>query len=121
MEAKEHIEEKHDEQLDEHMDAHLEESLKDTKKHAVRPFSTYITIWLGLLVLTGVTVTVAGLNLGQLSVLGAIAIAAVKSTIVVMFFMHIKYEDRVFKIFLGVAVATLVVILVLTFADVSYR
>ncbi len=86
-----------------------------------RPFSTYILIWLGLLMLTGVTITVAGLNLGTLSVLGAIAIAAVKSTLVVLYFMHIKYEDRVFKLMLGLAIFTLVVILVLTFADVSYR
>lgn len=86
-----------------------------------RPFSTYILIWFGLLILTGVTITVAGLNLGTLSVLGAIVIAAVKSTLVVLYFMHIKYEDRVFKMMLGLAIFTLVVILVLTFADVSYR
>jgi cytochrome c oxidase subunit 4 len=86
-----------------------------------RPFSHYLLIWFGLLILTGLTVTVAGLNLGPLSVLGAIGIAAVKSTLVVLFFMHIKYEDRVFKIFLGMAILTLVVIMVLTFADVSFR
>jgi cytochrome c oxidase subunit 4 len=91
------------------------------EKKNTHPFSTYLLIWLGLLVLTGVTVTVAGLNLGQLSVLGAIVIAAVKSTLVILFFMQIKYEDRVFKIMLGVAVATLTVIMVLTFADVSLR
>lgn len=94
---------------------------KDIKKKNIHPFSTYLLIWLGLLVLTGVTVTVAGLNLGQLSVLGAIVIAAVKSTLVILFFMQIKYEDRVFKVMLGVAVATLTVIMVLTFADVSFR
>lgn len=97
-----------------------EDTEKKNIKHA-RPFSHYLLIWFGLLILTGLTVTAAGLNLGQLSVLGAIAIAAVKSTLVVLFFMHIKYEDRVFKIFLGVAILTLVVIMVLTFADVSFR
>jgi cytochrome c oxidase subunit 4 len=98
---------------------HTEHS--DTRKHNPHPFSTYLAIWLGLLVLTAVTVTVAGLNLGHLSVLGAIVIAAVKSTLVVLFFMNIKYEDRVFKIMLTLAIVTLVVILVLTFADTSFR
>ena len=93
----------------------------DNKTKNIHPYSTYLMIWFGLLVLTGVTVTVAGLNLGNLSVLGAILIAAVKSTLVVWFFMHIKYEDRVFKIMLGVAIITLVVIMVLTFVDVSFR
>lgn len=91
------------------------------EKKNPRPFSTYILLWLALLMLTGVTITVAGLNLGTLSVLGAIVIAAVKSTLVVLYFMHIKYEDRVFKMMLGLAIFTLVIILVLTFADVSYR
>lgn len=91
------------------------------KKKNQRPISTYILIWFGLLVLTGVTITAAGLNLGTLSILAAIVIAAVKSTLVVLFFMHIKYEDRVFKMMLGLAILTLVVIMVLTFADVSFR
>ena len=91
------------------------------KTKNIHPVSTYLLIWFGLLVFTGVTVTVAGLNLGNLSVLGAILIAAVKSTLVVLFFMHIKYEDRVFKIMLGAAIIMLVVIMVLTFVDVSFR
>lgn len=86
-----------------------------------RPLSTYVTVWLSLLVLTAVTVTVAGLDLGQWSVLGAIAIALVKATLVLLFFMHIKYEDRVFKVMLAVAVVTLTVIMLLTFVDTSYR
>lgn len=95
------------------------EDIKEKKKP--RPFSTYLLIWLGLLILTGVMVTLAGLNLGQLSVLGAIAAAAVNGTLLVLFFMHITYEDRVFKILLGLAVFILVVIMVITFIDVSYR
>ncbi len=98
--------------------AHAEELIK---KKSPRPFSTYISIWLGLLVLTALTVTVAGLNLGQWSIWGAIVIASAKSTLVVLYFMHIKYEDKVFKIMLTLAIFILMVILVLTFADVSYR
>jgi cytochrome c oxidase subunit 4 len=94
---------------------------QDIRTKNIKPISTYILIWFGLLVLTGVTITAAGLNLGTLSVMAAIVIAAVKSTLVVLFFMHIKYEDRVFKMMLGLAIFTLMVIMVLTFADVSFR
>ena len=97
--------------------------MNEEKNHTknIHTYSTYLLIWFALLVLTGVTVTVAGLNLGNLSVLGAILIAAIKSTLVIWFFMHIKYEDRMFKIMLGVAIITLVVIMVLTFVDTSLR
>jgi cytochrome c oxidase subunit IV len=99
----------------------MEHSDELIKKKNPRPFSTYVLIWLGLLMLTGITITVAGLNLGQWSIWGAIVIAATKSTLVVLYFMHIKYEDKVFKIMLTLAIFILLVILVLTFADVSYR
>jgi cytochrome c oxidase subunit 4 len=97
----------------------MEEETMEKKNHT--PFSTYIMIWFGLVMLTGITVTVAMLKLGSLSIFGAIAIATVKSTLVVLFFMHIKYEDKVFKAMLWLAIVVLAVIMLLTFADTVYR
>ncbi|MBD3334637.1 MAG: cytochrome-c oxidase [Candidatus Eisenbacteria bacterium] len=85
------------------------------------PYGTYIMIWLGLLVLTGVTITAAGLSFGQWSALAAIVIATVKASLVLFFFMHLKYESVLFKGFLVVALLTLAVIMFLTFADTSFR
>jgi len=82
---------------------------------------TYIKVYLALIALTGLTVTAAGLHLGSLSVLAAILIATVKSSLVLSFFMNLKSEDRVFKVMLAVAVATMAVIMLLTFVDVGYR
>ena len=85
------------------------------------PFGTYIMVWLGLLVFTGVTVTAAGLHFGQWSALAAILIATVKSCLVLFYFMHLKYESAVLKLMLTVALLVLAVILILTFVDVSFR
>ena len=85
------------------------------------PYAHYITIWFALVLLTAVTITVAGLHLGQVSILGAILVAAVKGTLVLRHFMHLKYETALFKIVLMVAMLTLAVILVLTFVDISFR
>ncbi len=90
------------------------------KKEALS-YGTYITIWFALVVLTGATVTAAGLHFGKLTVLAAIMIAGIKSSLVLFYFMHLKYEDRVFKIMLTVAVMTMVVILLLTYADTLFR
>ncbi len=86
-----------------------------------KPFSTYILVWLGLVMLTIITVTVASMHLGNLSILGAVVIAIIKSSLVVSIFMNIKYEDKVFKYMVGVAVITLAIIISLTFFDISYR
>ena len=91
------------------------------EKHHTIPLGKYVLIWLALLVLTAATVTAAGLHFGQFSVLAAIAIATIKGTLVLMYFMHLKYEDRVFIIMLMLALFTLAVIMVLTFIDVSFR
>ncbi len=91
------------------------------EKHQPIPLGKYVIIWLALLVLTAATVTAAGLHFGNFTVLAAIAIATIKGTLVLMYFMHLKYEDRVFIIMLLLALFTLTVIMVLTFIDVSFR
>lgn len=91
------------------------------KQKTLVPYGTYVLVWFGLMALTGLTITVANLHLGNFSVLTAILIAAIKGTLVLMIFMNLKYEARLFKIMLLLAVATLAVIMVLTFTDISFR
>jgi caa(3)-type oxidase subunit IV len=83
----------------------------------IHPISTYVSVWLGLLVLTGAMTTAAVLNLGYLSRLAVILVAAVMCTLVVRFFMQIKPVDRAFKIMLVMALLMLVVIMLLTFTQ----
>lgn len=84
-------------------------------------FGTYVMVWLALLILTGLTVTVVGLNLKNFAVIMAIFIAGFKSTLVLNYFMHLKYESVLFKNMVYVAIFTLVIIIALTFTDISFR
>jgi cytochrome c oxidase subunit 4 len=92
-----------------------------SEKHKLVGYGTYFLTWFALLVLTALTVTVAGMRLGNLSVVGAIFIASIKSTIVLLIFMHLRYEARVFRIMVVVVVLTLAVFIGFTFFDISYR
>ena len=85
------------------------------------PYGMYILVWLGLLALTSITVTVAGIDLGSYTIVVALLIAAVKSALVINIFMHIKFDEPIFKVFLLLSGFTLVVILALTFFDYSFR
>lgn len=78
-------------------------------------------IWVALLTLTALTVTASSLHFGSWSVFAAIAIATVKGTLVLMYFMNLRYEERVFVYMLLLALFTLTVIMVLTFFDVLFR
>lgn len=84
-------------------------------------YGTYIFVWLGLLALTALTVTIAGINLGNLTIVVALIIAMIKSILVVNIFMHIKFDMVVFKIFVIVGFLTLVAIFILTFSDYLFR
>lgn len=90
------------------------------EKHLV-PYGKYVMVWLALFVLTGCTITITGAQLGQLSVFAAILIASIKGILILFYFMHLKYEPPVFKITLVLAIFVVAVIMVLTFADVSFR
>ena len=84
-------------------------------------YKTNILIWLVLLLLTGLTVLVAGIDLGRYGILLNILIASVKAGFIVYIFMHLKYEPVLFKLMLFFVLFTLTTIIVLTFLDVLYR
>lgn len=84
-------------------------------------YTLYLLIWISLLAFTSITVTVAGLNLGNFTLFIALTIAAIKSALVINIFMHIKFEEKIFKVFLLISGFTLLVIFLLTFFDYNFR
>jgi cytochrome c oxidase subunit 4 len=90
-------------------------------RHEPVGYGVYFLAWFTLLVLTAITVTAAGMSFGSFSVFVALTIAAIKATVVLLIFMHLKYESRLFHIMLGVVLFTLVLFIGLTFTDVLFR
>ena len=74
-----------------------------------------------LVVLTGVTILVSRIDLGWLNVWVALMVASVKSSFVLLYFMHLKYESRLFLItFIG-TVFLVAVLIAFMFWDISFR
>ena len=74
-------------------DAH--ENVDDGAVHAhISSVPFYVAVFLGLLVLTGVTVGQSYVDLGKLSIIIVILIATMKASLVVTFFMHLKYDNK---------------------------
>ena len=84
-------------------------------------YGTYLLVWSALVVLTAVTVTVAGLHLARWGALAAILVATIKGSLVLLYFMHLRREAAIIKVSLLVALLTWTVTLALTFADVAFR
>jgi len=90
--------------------------------HPEAKLSTYIIIWASLLFFTALTVTMASLNLGALAIVSVLAIAAIKSTLVVLWFMHLRYEKRtLLKVLIPIAISVLAIFIGLTYTDVLHR
>ncbi len=88
-------------------------------KH-VTSYGIYILVWLALIILTGLTVTVAGINFGQLTVTTALVIASVKSYLVLTIFMHLRVEQKAFRAFIAIALFFIIISFILLFADYSF-
>lgn len=64
----------------------------------------------------------AGMDLGLLSIVIVLAIAAIKSGLVLSYFMHLKYETGLlFKLMIPIVLAALTIFIGLTFSDVAFR
>lgn len=82
----------------------------------------YYTIWLILLVLTGLTAWVATVDLGPLNTIVALVIATGKASIVALFFMHVKYtSEKLTKMVLISALFWLLILLGLSMSDYTTR
>jgi cytochrome c oxidase subunit 4 len=85
------------------------------------PVRTYYLIFLTLMVCTAITIAVAFVDLGRLNAVVAMAIAVLKATLVVLFFMHVKYSTKLtWAVVIG-SVFWLGILIVMTAGDYLTR
>lgn len=87
----------------------------------VSPVSLYLTIFGALMALTAVTVGAAYVDLGPFNFPAAIAIAGFKASLVVWFFMHVKYQSHLTKLTVATGLFFLALLLGLSLIDYVSR
>lgn len=84
-------------------------------------YKTLFGIFILLLMFTGITVGISYIDLGAFNIWICLLIASVKGSLVLLFFMHMKYEGKVLVFsFLG-TIFFLSVMISFTFWDVAFR
>ena len=83
----------------------------------------YVWVWVALILLTGVTVSAAGRDLGYLNILIVLGIASLKSGLVLSYFMHLRYEKDLllFKFMVPGILILIALFIGLTLVDVATR
>jgi cytochrome c oxidase subunit 4 len=85
------------------------------------PVSTYLFVFLALVVGTIVTWQVALIDLGRFNIVVALIIAVCKASLVVLFFMHVKYSPKLTKLVVISGIFWLIILLTMTESDLLTR
>jgi cytochrome c oxidase subunit IV len=89
--------------------------------HHIVPFSTYRNIAAALLVLTVVTVGISRIDFGFMNTVIAMIIATIKASLVLAFFMHLKYDNLMNRVIFGTGIFFLFVLLSTCLTDIFTR
>ena len=87
----------------------------------IASLKSYYTVFTSLLVLTGITVWVAFMDLGALNNVVALSIAVAKALLVILFFMHVRQNSQLIKLFVGAGFFWLVIMFSFTLGDIFTR
>ena len=93
----------------------------DAAQRHILPLNLYLAVGSGLLVLTVITVVVAQMDFGPMNLLIAMGIAVIKATLVAMFFMHLKYDNKIYMLVFSGSLLFLGVFIIFTMFDTLRR
>ena len=85
------------------------------------PDETQFRVWVALIILTAITVAASVGYPGRIGVGVALVVTPVKATLILMYFMHLKFERPVFIIMFLVAISILAILMGLTILDYQFR
>ena len=89
--------------------------------HSEISLGTYRTVFTALIVLTAVTVTVAFIDLGVLNNVVALGIACLKATLVLVYFMHLRYSSTLTRVAVATGGIFFVLLVAFTMSDAITR
>lgn len=92
----------------------------ESSAHIIK-YRTYFMVLITLLVFTGMSVMAAGIEFGRLSVVIALLLAATKSSLVLWYFMHLKFENKMLGLMVALVLFVFVVVMIITFLDYSFQ
>jgi len=87
----------------------------------IASYGMYVVVWLALVALTGVTIGISYLDLKNIPIMAALMIATVKVTLVVLYFMHVRFDRIIVPYMFLVFLGTFAIYIGLTMTDYGFR
>lgn len=95
--------------------------MSNTGENHIVPYRTYVVILLALVSFTSLSILVTSFELGPLAVTAALLFATLKTLLVFLYFMHLKFDQRIYSIMVSVVLFVFLLVMVVTFLDYSFR
>lgn len=89
--------------------------------HHIASVRLYVTIFVALFVLTLLTVGVTYVDLGQFNLFVALAIAVFKASLVILYFMHVRWSPKLVQVTVFTSLLFVGILAAFTFADYLTR
>lgn len=77
-------------------------STNEKTHHHIMPLSTNIAVFVCLLCLTVCTILLADFDFGRFNLAVAMTVATTKAALVVLYFMHLKYDNNINRFIFGI-------------------
>jgi len=98
-----------------------EQAHQENHEHHIVSPKVYLAIFGCLMLGTAITVAASYGNFGDFNAIVALAIACIKATLVVLFFMHIRYSSKLMKLTVAAGFFTFLVLITMTLTDYMSR
>ncbi len=96
--------------------------MSQNRKHEFHSHSkSYIAVWISLMILTLITVVSSDINFGTWNIVIAMLIASIKASLVALFFMHLKDDNKLNQVAFVTSFIFLAVFVGLTASDLLTR
>lgn len=89
--------------------------------HHIASTGLYVTIFIALMVLTALTVGVTYVDLGQFNLFVALGIAIFKASLVILYFMHLRWSPKLVQVTILTSLVFLGILAAFSFADYLTR
>lgn len=94
--------------------------MEKSEEHKIVSFKTYTIILLLLISFTLISVVVTKIDLGNISIIVALSIAAIKSILVFAIFMHLYYDKKMYSLMVAGVILVMTLVLIITFLDYGF-
>lgn len=94
--------------------------MSEDKHHHIVEYKNHILVLLLLISLTVITVAITSVELG-LNTAAAMVIASIKAAIVLLYFMHLRFDQKIYRFMATIVILIFLAVIVVTFFDYLYR